>query len=518
MRSSQSDEPADDGRTGGEPVGGAPGGDAGEPHRLAGLSASVRAAPIRGLSTRLLGLTILFVMIAEVLLFFPSVANTRMRWLQDRLNTAAAASVVIDGLQDMRLPQPIREDTLMATGTKAIALRKDGMSRMLVSSDMPPEVTHQYDLSDVGPVEAVIDAFDELIFGGDRIIRVYGPVGGNPDMVIDVVLEDAPLRQAMLTYARNIFLLSLFISVITAALVFFAINRIMIRPIRRMTENMQAFSGDPENPARIIAPRPVRDELGVAEQHLAGMQTQLQSTLRQQRHLADLGLAVSKINHDMRNILASAQLVSDRLASLADPMVKMLAPKLLRSIDRAVAYSGEVLAYGHAREAQPKRRFINLHALSSEVREILSEEAGSAIDFRIEMEKTLEVEADSEQLFRVLYNLCRNAVEALRADLQAEASLVRRITIFAARQGSVVEIHVADTGPGMPAKARENLFQPFRGSVRSGGTGLGLAIARELVIAHGGTIALAESASHGTTFRIELADQPLPITNYRTLA
>ena len=511
MRSNQADEPADDDRTGEEPVNGAP-------PRLAALTANVRAAPIRGLSTKLLWLTILFVMIAEVLLFVPSVANTRMRWLQDRLNTAAAASVVIDGLQDMRLPQPIREDTLMATGTKAIALRKDGMSRMLVSSDMPPEVTHQYDLSDVSPVEAIIDAFDELIFGGNRIIRVYGPVGGNPDMVIDVVLEDAPLHQAMLTYARNIFLLSLLISVITAALVFFAINRIMIRPIQRMTENMQAFSGDPENPARIIAPRPVGDELGVAEQHLAGMQTQLQSTLRQQRHLADLGLAVSKINHDMRNILASAQLVSDRLASLADPMVKMLAPKLLRSIDRAVAYSGEVLAYGHAREAQPNRRFINLHALSNEVREILSEEAGSAIEFRIEMEQGLEVEADSEQLFRVLYNLSRNAVEALRADLETEASLVRRVTISAARQGSVVEIHVADTGPGMPEKARENLFQPFRGSARSGGTGLGLAIARELVIAHGGTIALADSASHGTTFRIELPDQPLPISNYRALA
>jgi signal transduction histidine kinase len=474
-------------------------------------------ALIRGLSTKLLWLTILFVMIAEVLIFVPSVANTRMRWLQDRLNTAAAASVVIDGLQEMRLPQPIREDTLMATGTKAIALRKDGMSRMLVSSDMPPEVTHQYDLSAVTPLEAVVDAFDELLFGGNRIIRVYGPVGGNPDMVIDVVLEDAPLRQAMLDYARNIFLLSVLISVITAGLVFFSINRMLIRPIRRMTRNMQEFSADPENPARIIGPRPVDDELGVAEQHLARMQTQLQSTLRQQRHLAELGLAVSKINHDMRNILSSAQLVSDRLAMLADPMVKMLAPKLLRAIDRAVAYSGEVLAYGNAREADPKRRFINLHALAGEVREILSEEAGSDIEFVIDMEPGLEVEADSEQIFRVLYNLSRNAVEALKADRDFDASLVRRITISAARRNDVVEILVADTGPGMPEKARENIFQPFRGSARSGGTGLGLAIARELVIAHGGVIALSDTASHGTTFRIELPDQPLAVSRFRAL-
>ena len=481
----------------------------------AGAASEPRAA---SLSSKLLWLTILFVMIAEVLIFVPSVANTRVRWLADRLNTAAAAAVVIDAVNEMELPQSIQDGALMATGTKAIVLRKEGTSRMIATADMPPVVSHQYDLSAVTPMGAIIDAFDTFLFGGDRVIRVYGPVADDPDMQIELVLADAPLRHAMLIYGRNVFFLSVLISIITASMVFFAINRIMIRPVRRMTENMQAFSEDPENPGKIIVPREVGDELGVAEGHLSAMQSRLQQTLKEQRHLADLGLAVSKINHDMRNILTSAQLMSDRLAMIDDPMVKRFAPKLLRTIDRAVSYSGEVLTYGKAREAKPRRRFINLATLACEVRDIVTEETDAAIAYVVDIDETLEVEADSDQMFRVLYNLVRNAVQAFGADPIDDPALVQRITLSARRTGSVVEIWVADTGPGLPAKARENLFQPFRGSARSGGTGLGLAIARELVIAHGGSISLDETVTQGTAFRIELPDQPVPLDTFRARA
>ncbi|WP_244447199.1 HAMP domain-containing sensor histidine kinase [Hoeflea sp. BAL378] len=469
------------------------------------------------LSSKLLWLTILFVMIAEVLIFVPSVANTRVRWLADRLNIAAAAAVVIDAVNQMELPQSIQDDALMATGTKAIVLRRDGASRMIASADMPPVVTHQYDLSAVTPVGAIVDAFDTFLFGGDRVIRVYGPVADDPNMQIELVLEDAPLRHAMLIYGRNVFLLSVLISVITASMVFFAINRLLFRPVRRVTENMQAFSEDPENPGNIIIPGPAVDELSAAEGHLAAMQTRLQQTLKEQRHLADLGLAVSKINHDMRNILTSAQLMSDRLAMIDDPMVKRFAPKLLRTIDRAVSYSGEVLAYGKAREAQPRRRFINLATLACEVRDIVTEETDADINYVLDIDAGLEIEADSDQMFRVLYNLVRNAVQAFGAD-PADEALVQRITLSARRTGAVVEIRVTDTGPGLPAKARENLFQPFRGSARSDGTGLGLAIARELVIAHGGSIMLDETVTQGAAFRIELPDQPVPLDTYRARA
>jgi Signal transduction histidine kinase len=469
---------------------------------------------VRGLSARLLWLTVVFVMLAEVLIFVPSVANMRLSWLRDRLNTAGAASVVIDGLQPIELPRVVQEDALMATGTKAIALRRDGTSKLLAVDDMPPEVDLSYDLRDVPLLDAVRDALSTLLFGGDRILQVYGPVGDS-DTEIELVLEERSLRDAMLAYARQVFTVSFIISLITAVLIFLAINRMMIVPMRRLTRSMQAFAEEPENPERVLQPGHGSDEIAVAERHLAAMQEQLQKTLKQQKNLADLGLAVSKINHDMRNILASAQLMSDRLVGVEDPLVKSFAPKLLRTIDRAVGYTSEVLAYGQASEAEPRRRRFRLCALVQEVRDILAIDPESGIEFMESVPEDIEVDADSEQLFRVIHNICRNAVQALINHVPGDVGVLRRVTISAQRIGSVVSISVDDTGPGMPRKARENLFTAFRGAARSGGTGLGLAIARELVLAHGGTIALVEKPGPGTLFRIEIPDRPIALNDWR---
>jgi signal transduction histidine kinase len=469
---------------------------------------------LSGLSGKLLLLTIVFVMIAEVLIFVPSVANMRLMWLRDRLNTAAAASIVIDGMPDRELPRPVQDDALMATGTKAIILRRSDANRVIAAVDMPPRVDGQYDMTYVPPLSAIHDAFDTMLFGGNRVIRVYGPVGESTT-TIELLLEDRALRKVMLTYARNVLIVSITISLVTGGVIFFALNRLLIRPIRRMTANMREFAADPSNPAGVLQPSDGRDELAVAGTHLSQMQRALQRTLKEQKNLADLGLAVSKINHDMRNILSSAQLMSDRLSDVDDPMVKRFAPKLVRSIDRAVGYTNDVLAYGKMREPEPRRRFVVLRPLVMEVSEMLAIDARSGIEFAMQMEHTLEVDADSEQLFRVIHNICRNAVEALQQDSVAER---RAIVVSGMRTGSVVSISIDDTGPGMPPKARENLFAAFRGSVRSGGTGLGLAIARELVLAHGGTIALVEKPTPGTLFRIELPDRPVPLDAFRQRA
>lgn len=480
-----------------------------EPERMPGLS--------KGLSGRLLWLTVIFVMLAEILIFVPSVAGMRMNWLRDRLDTAAAAGIVIDGLQPSELPRALQDDTLLATGTKVIALRKDGTSRLLAAVDIPPQVDDQYDLADVPLAVSMRDAMQTLLFGGDRVMRVFGPIGES-DMIIELVMTDEALRKDMLSYARMMFVLSLVISLITAVLIFLAINRMMIRPIRRLARNMQLFSERPDDPERVFAADGSKGELAVAGRHLSAMQVELQRTLKQRKNLADLGLAVSKINHDMRNILASAQLMSDRLVDVDDPMVRSFAPKLLRTIDRAVGYTNEVLSYGQASEAAPKRRRVDFAALYREVRDMLALDLDGSIEFVEQIAEGLEVDADGEQLFRVVHNICRNAVQALAAFSPHDGAGVRRITITAQRIGSVVGITIDDTGPGMPRKARENLFTAFRGAARSGGTGLGLAIARELVLAHGGTIALVEKPGPGTQFRIEIPDRPVALDEYRARA
>lgn len=462
--------------------------------------------PVRGLQTKLIILTIVFVMIAEVLAFVPSVANTRLRWIGDRLNTAAAASVVVDGQEDMDLPEDVQTDALMATGTKSIVLRKDGAARIIASVDMPPVISHHYNLDETGPVQAVIDAFDTLLFGGNRTIRVFGNIADEDAMKIELVMEDKQLRHAMLIYSRNVLMISLIIAFITSGLLFFALNTLMIRPIRRITQSMQNFSQQPEDATRIITPGHGNDELWQAEQHLSLMQTQLHGTLKQQKRLAELGLAVSKINHDMRNILTSAQLISDRMADVDDPMVKRFAPKLLQTIDRAVGYSSEVLGYGKAREREPKRQLLRLWVLIKDIEDTLEAQMqGGHIEFDNQVPHALEIEADHEQLVRVLTNLARNAIEALKSMDDEDAAIIKRLSISCmVNQDKTVSILVDDTGPGMPDKAKEHLFKPFRGSVRAGGTGLGLAIAKELVEAHGGVIRLNDKMTAGTQFEVIL--------------
>jgi signal transduction histidine kinase len=239
------------------------------------------------------------------------------------------------------------------------------------------------------------------------------------------------------------------------------------------------------------------------------MQDSLREMLAQRRHLADLGLAVSKINHDLRNLLASAQLVSDRIGAAEDPLVKRFAPKVVRAIDRAIDYTRSVLAYGQATEEPPRRQLLSLARLADDVADVLALSGHERVSWENRVPPDVEVDGDPEQLFRVLLNLCRNALEAVSEG--DDPAVIRRVWIEGERRGSVTHFRVSDTGPGVPEKARANLFQPFQGSVRSGGTGLGLVIAHEIVRAHGGDIRLIDRPGAGAVFEVTIPDRPVSL-------
>ncbi|MBN8997149.1 MAG: HAMP domain-containing histidine kinase [Rhizobiales bacterium] len=456
------------------------------------------------LSWKLLLLTVLFVMLSEVVIYVPSISNFRIAWLSDRLTIADAASIVLESADRGEVPRQIQDDLLSAVGAIAIAIRNGSTSRLIASVDMPPDVDVTADLRSMNPVRDIIDAFDTLAASDKRIMRVIGTSRAGP--IIEILIDDAALRAAMLRYSVNILWLSALISVITGGLLYFSLNRLLVRPMRQLSANMVAFTDEPEDAGRIIEPSGRQDEIGVAEERLAEMQRDLQGTLREQRHLADLGLAVSKVNHDLRNMLASAQLFTDRLGSLPDPSVQRFAPKLIAALDRAIAYTQSTLAYGRAREAPPERRLVAVDRLVEDVADALGLGAHASIAFENRVPQGLEIDADPEQLFRVLLNLCRNAVQALDGD--QNPAVVRRLTVSAKREAHTSSIRVADTGPGVPLAARAHLFQAFQGSARPGGTGLGLAIAAEIIRAHGGTIALVEAVGPGAIFELSVPDRP----------
>ncbi|WP_420391290.1 sensor histidine kinase [Acuticoccus sp.] len=465
-----------------------------------------RLLPRTGLGTKLLVLTVLFVMLSEVLIFVPSIANHRQTWLADAHRNASVAAAII--AETKNVPEQLKLRLLDATDTLAISHR-DGERRRLIAMAAPPTMVDRHvELGNETIAQSILAAFDTLFAPNGRILRVTAMPEGRAEEV-DVILDETALRADMLAYSANILALSLVISVVTALLVFMALRWLFVRPVKRLADAMIDFANDPEDATRTVAPSRRSDEIGDAERCLAVMQRQLADTMTERRRLAELGLAVSKINHDLRNLLASAQLFSDRLAAIPDPTVQRFVPKLVRALDRAVGYTSGVLAYGRAGEAPPSRRLIDLEHLASDVGEILGLDMHPTIEFRILVDDAMEIDADPDQLYRVLMNLCRNAMDALEAD--PHDAVVRRLAVAAERAGSLVRIVVSDTGPGVPDAVRQALFQPFKGNVRRGGTGLGLAIAAELVRAHGGELTLLDTPT-GAAFEITIPDRPVDLS------
>jgi signal transduction histidine kinase len=466
-----------------------------------------------GLSGKLLLLTALFVMIGEILVFVPTIANFRLAWLSDRLAAAHTAALVLDAAPDGMISDDLTRQLLDSVGAKAVAMKKGDSRQLLAFSDLPPQIDEEVDVRDISMMRAVVDAF-ATIFSDARndVMRVVGPAPRGGEFV-EIVMDAQPLRKAMIKFSANILILSLGIAAITGVFVYATLGWMFVRPMRRLTAHMVAFGEAPEDSGRIIEPSGRSDEIGVAERELAAMQRELAGTLHHKNRLASLGLAVSKINHDLRNLLSPAQLLSDRLAHLADPAVRKLAPKLVATLDRAIAYAEQTLAYGRAQEPPPQRRRVDVAALLDELRDSLDLSDDSAIRWVPSVERGLTVDADPDQLLRALINLVRNSQQALlaRAPNDPERDQIR---IIGRREGAVVVLQVADTGPGLPDRAKAHLFEPFQGGVRRGGTGLGLVIAAELVRAHGGDIRLLEGTL-GATFRIVIPDRPVMLDERR---
>jgi signal transduction histidine kinase len=451
------------------------------------------------LSGRFLLLTTLFVLLAEVLILVPSLANYRRDYLASRLERAQIASLALL-TTDAVIEPDLEKELLQNAGVFNVVLRRDEMRQLVLSSPIPQEVSASYDLRDESEINLVSDALKQMVDGENRVIRVIGAPVRAGGQLIEITLETAPLRKEMFEYGLRILTLSAVFSVLTALLLFLAVQRLMVTPIKRLVRHMSSYAEAPEDARRIIAAEARVVELRVAEEALASMQHQLTAALRQKDRLAQLGQAVAKISHDLRNVLTTAQLFADRLERSEDPAVKRAAPKLVNSITRAVNLCETTLTFGRAEEPPPSLSRFMLGALVDELIEGESlADGAAAVEFITDIAPNLVIRADREQLYRVLANLTRNARQAIVATGQPGT-----VEIGAGESEDGWWIRVGDTGPGLPERAKEHLFQPFSGGTRKGGTGLGLAIAAELVRGHGGRLELLRSDSEGTEFRLML--------------
>ncbi len=396
--------------------------------------------------------------------------------------------------------EQLKEQLLAHAGAHAIIIAKPGDVRRVLAAEMPPIAEETVDLRDGGMIKLLADAYLTLFSDGTKTLRVFGPSPYEAGDMVEVLVDEKPLRSGMLAYSWRILALSIVISLITAALVFLSLQWLIVRPLRRLTMNMVAFRNAPDNPQNVIEVTLREDEIGLAQRGLAEMEQALRSLLRQQARLAALGVAVAKISHDLRGILSTAQLLSDRLADSSDPNVQRLAPTLIGSVDRAVALCSQTLEYARDDLPPPKRSRFALAGLVDEVGGVVGLLTGNRTRWEKQIRQDIDAVADRDQMFRVLVNLGRNAAEAGAKSVRVSAEVAT---------AGLLRILVSDDGPGLPPRAREKLFTPFTGSARAGGTGLGLAIARDLVRGHGGDISVVTS-SEGTSFAIELPGAAIP--------
>jgi signal transduction histidine kinase len=466
----------------------------------------VMPGPLSGLSVKLIATITLVILAVEVLVYLPSAGNFRQSWLEDRLQVGIVAARVVDAVPDaMNLPAMLTDNLLRSAGAIAIVYRRNGQSQLIELDNKPmPRQAVTVDMRKSDYPTLIMGALDTLVHGGDRTLRILGNGdgdGGDASAQVEVIMSEAPLHGDLVAYSWNIVLISLLVAVLTAAVLYLLVSRLLIDPIRRLTENLISYRMAPENAALILSPTQRKDEIGIVENELAAMETDIFSMLRQRRHLADLGLAVAKINHDLRNTLTSAQMLSDQVVALEDPKIQRLAPRLVQSIDKAIGFAQSVLDYGRQSATPPKPVPVDLRALVEESAIDAGVLRHPDIAFRNDVPDDISIKADPEQLARVLINLMKNAREALEA--ATDKPPVPCISVAVAETDAELRLSVSDNGPGLPPRARENLFIAFEGSAKAGGTGLGLAIARELVVAHGGSLAYTPLAP-GTRFDIVL--------------
>jgi signal transduction histidine kinase len=458
-----------------------------------------------GLSARLLTLTILFVLVGGAFALPPALASFEESWLLDRIRAAELASLAPEVAPDRVVSEQLSAQLLQGAGVERVAIQTEGMRRLVLGGPTLAKAPYVVDLRHQAPASWLMAPFRTLLGGPGRSVRVIAEPRFRKADFVEIVAPDAELKRQMMSYLWKLILVTAFVSALAGVLVYLSLNLFLVRPMQRITRSMERFRADPDDPASQVELSGRRDEIGRAEAELDRMQADLRTALNSRARLAALGEAVAKINHDLRNMLTSAQIASERLAALHDPKVSQALPRLERALDRAVKLATDVLTYGKTEESAPQLQAVRLApALEQAAEEARLSDHG--VRLVSEIGRNDQVTADADQLHRILANLLRNAREAIEhQEARAEPGRIR-VSLSQAEGASLVRI--ADNGPGIPERLRERLFQPFAGSGRPEGAGLGLAIARELAQGHGGDLTLADSGPQGAVFELRLPGAP----------
>src|SRR3954471_19219484 len=429
--------------------------------------------PTFGLSWRILGLVIAAILTAELLLFLPSIGRYRLGYLEQRIESGTLAALALDATTDNMVSDQVKRALLNHARVDAVVLVEPNKPRRALLNIAPRPDMPTFNLKERGALGLIWDALGAMTRDGAYYTRVGGESLRLPGAMVWIVVDELPMRIAMYDYSVRVLVLSIIIALFTAALLYLALRWLVIRPLQHLSGDMVAFRRDPEE-ARSDRLRAGRDdEIGVVDREFQNLQRELRASLRQKSRLAEVGAASNKINHDLRNMLSTARLLSDRLARSDDERTRALAPTILNTIDRAARLASDAIEYVRDQRT-PRLAPIDLADLVDEVGVALQEQGEDSNpnivrDWINEVAHNQAARADRDLLYRVFVNLGRNAFEA-----GATA-----VTVRARANGADLAVDVCDNGPGVPQELADGVFRPFVTGGRAGGAGLGLAIARD---------------------------------------
>jgi two-component system sensor kinase FixL len=242
----------------------------------------------------------------------------------------------------------------------------------------------------------------------------------------------------------------------------------------------------------------------VSERHLAETKLrEMEKAALERQRLADVGAITAQIVHDLGNPLAAISMQGQWILRRArrDPaqpigIVEKAADQIVSRVKYLDGMIREFLEF--TREQRLKLAAVDLSPFLHEVIDLwrpLATDHGISIFLDLS-DAIPQIRADEEKLRRVFENLVKNAVEAMGS---GPGTLTIRVGSVEERGN--VRISVIDTGPGIPQNL--DIFRLFETS-KPLGTGLGLPIARQIIMAHGGGIEVADAVPHGAIFHIDL--------------
>jgi len=444
-------------------------------------------------------------MLAELVIFIPSATEFRQDWLNMRAQQAGLLALALTGVPDYEASEILTKQFMEDTDVIMMSAKRDGMSEFMLGQ--PPEVSDidVIDLREKRRLPLFRDAFRAFFGSSEGSLRVLAasPVQGQD--ALELIIPKDKLQWAMRDYAKRIAYLSLAIALITGLMIYLAMLFMIIRPIEKLVTGLANFREDPEKRRSNLPPSSRKDEIGQLQREFYDMKQGVRASFKQRERLATLGMAVAKINHDLRNVLASASLVSERLERDQEDRIAKMGARLTRTIDRGIKLTSEVLNFSLSGQDEADLAVVRISLL---VGEAAGDTLGSfgtgarRISFTNKIPSEMIVTADKDHTYRIFHNLFRNAAQAMAKIPDDEA--IRNLTVEAIPAGDHISILVKDTGPGLPDKAKNNLFKAFASASGRGSTGLGLTISQDLAREQGGDIMLESTSDAGTVFAVSL--------------